>query len=169
MAFATYPKSESEAYCKSCKHTNLANEDGSCSGYGYNGVDCQPQPCICREHSVTVHHKESPTTTPPSLTEQAQQRLSQHSSSAFLGFLGTEPFNELVAIIASFGNEAATAALEQTRRDTLEFLKSAVEQLGFEEGAQLTVGHLQAQLGITKPFDEIRKSLKRKSVGDDRE
>lgn len=55
MAFAIYPKSKDEVYCNNCKHKNPPEDDGSCSAYGYNGVDCQPQPCICRAHILSEH------------------------------------------------------------------------------------------------------------------
>lgn len=42
-----------QANCVRCGHTNPPNQDGSCSAYGYNGVDCQPQPCICRDHILS--------------------------------------------------------------------------------------------------------------------
>lgn len=57
MSYARYAKDWSEAHCRNCYHTNEANADGSCSAYGYNGVDCQAQPCVCRNHAVTVHPK----------------------------------------------------------------------------------------------------------------
>jgi hypothetical protein len=43
-------------------------------------------------------------------------------------------------------------------------LRSAVDQLGFEDGAQLTIGYLQAQLGMTKPFSEVRENVGRRQV-----
>lgn len=55
MGYARYAKDWSEAYCRGCMHTNEAEVDGSCSAYGYNGVDCSPQPCVCRNHIVAVH------------------------------------------------------------------------------------------------------------------
>lgn len=39
--------------CGNCYHRVPANDDGSCSAYGYNGVDCQSQPCVCRKHDPT--------------------------------------------------------------------------------------------------------------------
>lgn len=55
MSYARYAKDWSEAHCRNCYHTNEAEADGSCSAYGYNGVDCSPQPCACRNHVVIVH------------------------------------------------------------------------------------------------------------------
>lgn len=55
MSFARYAKKWSEPHCRNCYHANEANADGSCSAYGYNGVDCQAQPCVCRNHIVMVH------------------------------------------------------------------------------------------------------------------
>jgi hypothetical protein len=37
--------------CPNCGHKlESVNRDGSCGAYGYNGVDCQAQPCFCRSH-----------------------------------------------------------------------------------------------------------------------
>lgn len=57
MSYARYAKDWSEAHCRSCMHANEPNADGSCSAYGYNGVDCQAQPCGCRNHVVKVHEQ----------------------------------------------------------------------------------------------------------------
>lgn len=57
MSYAVYAKTWDDAHCRGCLHTNPANPDGSCSAYGYNGVDCQAQPCVCRDHQVRVHEK----------------------------------------------------------------------------------------------------------------
>lgn len=54
MSYATYAKDYSEPRCPRCLHTNPAEADGSCSAYGYNGVDCQAQPCVCRNHILTL-------------------------------------------------------------------------------------------------------------------
>lgn len=48
---------------------------------------------------------------------------------------------------------------EKARRGTLEFLQSATEQLGHKDGAMLTIGHLQAQLGMVRPFEEVKREL----------
>lgn len=64
MAYAKYPRSKSEPHCFECKHTNEAETDGSCSAYGYNGVDCSPQPCICRNHIVKDNADKYPKETP---------------------------------------------------------------------------------------------------------
>jgi hypothetical protein len=55
MGYAQYAKDWSEPHCRNCMHANEPNPDGSCSAYGYNGVDCQAQPCTCRNHIVKVH------------------------------------------------------------------------------------------------------------------
>lgn len=52
MGWGQYPKTKDELHCFNCKHTNEPNADGSCSAYGYNGVDCQAQPCRCKNHEV---------------------------------------------------------------------------------------------------------------------
>ena len=48
---------------------------------------------------------------------------------------------------------------EKVRRECLEFLTAAVDQLGSNEAADLMVGWLQTQLGMTKPLAEVRKTL----------
>lgn len=55
MGWAKYAKSWDEPHCRACLHTNPPEPDGSCSAYGYNGVDCQAQPCVCRNHIVVLH------------------------------------------------------------------------------------------------------------------
>lgn len=50
MAFGAYPKTPSDLFCLRCGHINPADGNGHCSAYGYNSVDCSPQPCICRLH-----------------------------------------------------------------------------------------------------------------------
>lgn len=95
-------------------------------------------------------------------TEQARRRLSQHSSSAFLRFLGTEPFNELVAIMASFAAEAATAALEQE----LDLLLRRVGELGLDGGFSSHYQH-----GFEMFRNKMRAVIKARiaAIGDDRE
>lgn len=46
--------------CPRCGHTNPRESDGSCSARGYNGVDCQPQPCFCRNHIAGEQVKGEP-------------------------------------------------------------------------------------------------------------
>lgn len=50
MAYAAYPKTIGDLFCLRCGHTNPPDTDKPCSAYGYNGVDCSPQPCVCRLH-----------------------------------------------------------------------------------------------------------------------
>lgn len=51
-------------------------------------------------------------------------------------------------------------ALEQT--EVLNVLTAAMEQVGPQEAAALTVGHLQVQLGMTKPLSDVRKEIERR-------
>lgn len=60
MSWARFAKSWEEPHCRACMHTNEAESDGSCSAYGYNGVDCQAQPCTCRTHVITLHQNPQP-------------------------------------------------------------------------------------------------------------
>lgn len=65
--------------------------------------------------------------------------------------------------------KAADAAVLAERKRLLQFLTEAVEQLGAEEGAALTIGHLQSELGMTTPFEEVRKRLRAKLAAIDGE
>ena len=64
---------EAGQWCDLCGHKNPPNEDGSCSKYGYNGVDCQSQPCVCRSHNPESQHFGKLITTLESVTIQEQK------------------------------------------------------------------------------------------------
>jgi hypothetical protein len=56
---------------------------------------------------------------------------------------------------------AARQARAETQRETLNLLTGLIEQVGPEQAVYVAVGYLQMQLGMTKPFSEIKKGLKR--------
>ena len=63
-------------WCDNCPHRAMpANADGSCSAYGYNGVDRQPQPCMCHSHNPQAQHYGMLITALESLTlDQAEKK-----------------------------------------------------------------------------------------------
>lgn len=54
---------------------------------------------------------------------------------------------------------AARQARAETQREILALLKGTIEQIGAHEAAYVTLGYLQMQLGMAKPFAEVRKEL----------
>lgn len=58
----------------------------------------------------------------------------------------------------------ARLSRSETQREILNILTAAIEQVGAKEAAALTVGYLQAQLGMTKPLAEVRTELRHKHV-----
>lgn len=55
--------------------------------------------------------------------------------------------------------EAARSADVGARREILTLLEELIRQVGAEQAAHITVGHLQTRLGMTKPLAEVRREL----------
>lgn len=56
--------------------------------------------------------------------------------------------------------------LPSRKPSTLTLLQELIAQVGPEQAAHITVGHIQARLGITKPLAEVRKALKHRMISE---
>lgn len=98
--------------CESCPHTNPPNPDGSCSAYGYNGVDCQAQPCICRNHVLASTGKVS--------EEDEAFALKLYEALAVNDDINAWHKDALLPMIAKIASEFAATVRKEAAREEFE-------------------------------------------------